>query len=196
MKLYLIKITYKQDDNIQFYKIGITSKTVHERFGAELFASNKKWDEFKIEELMSIDDDDQFVKDLEYRLQGIFKKNFILENLIRKPFGYYNGLSGITEIFKSESSVDEIKGFIYTTASQLKGQTKHPTQPSNKANYYITNYLGIEKGYFDSHDGLGVVIGGENIYLDTEMLRGIKHYTDDKTHYRWLLKTVMNNIGV
>lgn len=110
MKFYFVEFTH---NNKAFHKFGITSsKDVLNRFSTRY---DSRWEEFNIRVLFSYyNKDDELIKNMEKLMLTRYPKNFILENYLGKPFGYYNGLGGITEtVVLTTIQVNEILQSLY-----------------------------------------------------------------------------------
>lgn len=95
MKFYFVKFTHIET-NREFFKFGVTSKTdVLERF-------NPKYDiryrDFIIQVMYSAYGSREQVEYLEQVMLGKFPKNIYLESYLGLERGFYDNLSGITEI--------------------------------------------------------------------------------------------------
>ena len=116
MKFYFVKFTHTET-NKDFYKFGITSKIdVLERFNTSY---DERYGDFYIRVLYSAYGSDEQVRKVESTFLKAFPKNFILETYLEKPYGFYNGLSGITEtVVLTRSKVDRIMSIL----QNIKGE--------------------------------------------------------------------------
>ena len=116
MKFYFVKFTHTET-NKDFYKFGITSKIdVLERFNTSY---DERYGDFYIKVMYSAYGSDEQVRKVESTFLKAFPKNFILETYLEKPYGFYNGLSGITEtVVLTRSKVDRIMSIL----QNIKGE--------------------------------------------------------------------------
>ena len=110
MKFYFVRFTHKKTNN-EFYKFGITSKKdVLERFNESY---DIRYNEFNIKVMYSAYGSKEQVEKVERAFLNKYPKNFILENYLNEDFGYYNGLSGITEtVVLTRPDIDRIMGIL------------------------------------------------------------------------------------
>lgn len=108
MNVYLAKFTLGER---VAYKIGHTKYTYQpiKRFKDEQYLV---FDNVEILEGIQIQRENFFAAkkeafDLEKKIQSVWPKNFYLEEHFDKPFGTFNGLSGITEMFILTDGVTE-----------------------------------------------------------------------------------------
>lgn len=95
MKFYFVRFTHIESSK-EFYKFGITSKTdVLERFNPKY---DSRYKDFIIQVMYSAYGSNEQVELLESKMLKKFPKNIYLESYLNLPKGYYDGLSGITEI--------------------------------------------------------------------------------------------------
>lgn len=116
MKFYFVKFTHAET-NKDFYKFGITSKIdVLERFNTNY---DERYGDFYIKVLYSAYGSDEQVRKVESTFLKAFPKNFILETYLEKPYGFYNGLSGVTEtVVLTRPDVDRIMNIL----QNIKGE--------------------------------------------------------------------------
>ena len=116
MKFYFVKFIHAET-NKDFYKFGITSKIdVLERFNTNY---DERYGDFYIRVLYSAYGSDEQVRKVESTFLKAFPKNFILETYLGKPFGFYDGLSGITEtVVLTRPDVDRIMNIL----QNIKGE--------------------------------------------------------------------------
>ncbi len=110
MKFYFVRFTHKKTLK-EFYKFGITSKKdVLERFN---ISYDIRYGEFNIKVMYSVYGSDEQVRKVEETFLKAFPKNFILEKYLSEDFGYYNGLSGITEtVVLTKPDIDRIMNIL------------------------------------------------------------------------------------
>lgn len=119
MKFYFIEFAHKESGKV-IYKFGYTKEIdVLKRFHQDTFDSNRLWIEFNKRVLFSAYGTFEQVSTLETKLLELYPKNYILENYLSKPFGYFNGLSGITETFiTDEQTKNKICTFLYNIKNE------------------------------------------------------------------------------
>jgi len=115
MKVYLAQLTHRITKKV-IYKCGyVKHQNAAKRFDGD------EYKDFDIEILGSInisnpsyDKAVEYCKEIEQYLQKKFPKNFWIENYLGVERGYYDGLSGITEMFileKGQTKSDVVSLF-------------------------------------------------------------------------------------
>jgi len=98
--LGLVEFRHKETDKV-FQKIGITGSSIQRRFDWTLYPQDRnKYQEFDISVLwsMSVDTREKALR-IEEVLIKKYRKDFILEKFLGKPYKYYsNGFTGISEL--------------------------------------------------------------------------------------------------
>lgn len=133
MNVYLGKFERKQNF---CYKIGITQcrkdRILAERFGDRYGNRYEVFDRIKILETIYISDDNPKAHEdalrVEDYLHKMFPKKFVLEKHFRTGHGTFNGVSGITEMFLTDlTEEDLILTFIATGKLILGREEKEPS---------------------------------------------------------------------
>jgi hypothetical protein len=170
MTFYFVKFTDKKTKKF-FYKFGVTSSSVKERF-------DSKWDSryasFDIETIDTIQCDE--AEKIEEFFLTMYPKNIYLENYIGVPGGYYDKLSGITEIVVlGETEVINVCSLI--------DKIKEIDMTASAGFITSSGYMSINREYLDVTEDKFVNI--ENISYNVEELKKNVTYRDNAKFYRW-----------
>ena len=128
MRVYLARFEYKFNIGEYLYKKGYCLNwNPEDRF------KDPQYKDFNITILDSIyitnpnyDTAVMLCKEVEDYLHKKFPKNFVLEQYLNVPFGTFNGLSGITEMFILEEGMieDQLKSFFVKVKDKVQANPK------------------------------------------------------------------------
>jgi len=175
---YFIKLNHKKS-NKSLYKFGV-SANFEKRFSTDY---DSRYGDFDIELINSIDVNNEASLMIESRFLEVRPKNIYVEQYLGMPKGYYDGLSGITEmVVLEDSDVEYLNSFI-EKIKNMKGIEK--LMCSNQGNAFITSggYLSINKAYLYNTEDETIML--EGILYNIECLKANITYDDNETVFRW-----------
>lgn len=175
---YFIKLNHKKSGK-SLYKFGVSSN-FERRFSTDY---DSRYGDFDIELINSVDVNNDTSLLIESRFLEIRPKNIYVEQYLNLPAGYYDGLSGITEMVElEEEDVSYLNSFI-EKIKNMKGIKK--LMSSNQGNAFITNggYLSIDKEYI--HNTNDEILNIEGILYNIKCLKSNISYTDNAKVFRW-----------
>ena len=170
--VYLAKFTHKESNN-EFYKIGYTSENdVRERFNIK-HSERVSYHDFNIDVIS--------FSTFQTKQQALVLESHLLLSYIKLDINKYLGTQYTTK------NLTGITEFIHLDKYQIQDIITLMEQYQYVSLYndpYITNYLGIDKKFFDNCDERVVEVCGKK--FDVKKLKRASYYTDNSTHYRWL----------